>query len=63
MKTVPVDLKKLSVAVDNEVVRNTKFNLLKAKVFFSPDATTLIQINQYNTDKQISEKKKMEMLI
>ena len=58
LKTVPVDLKKLSVAVDNEVVKNTKFNLLKAKVFFSPDATTLIQINQYNTYKQISEKKK-----
>ena len=55
LKTGPVDLKKLSDVVDNEVVKNTKFNILKTKVNNSdkrsPDATTLIDINQYNTDK------------
>ena len=32
LKTVPVDLKKLSDAADNEVIKNSKFNTLKAKV-------------------------------
>ena len=32
LKTVPVDLNKLSNVVDNEVVKNTKFNTLKTKV-------------------------------
>ena len=32
LKTVPVDLKKLSDVVDNEVVKNTKFSPLKTKV-------------------------------
>ena len=32
LKPVPVDLKKLSDAVDNEVVKNIKFNTLKKKV-------------------------------
>ena len=61
LKTVPVDLKKLSDVVDNEVVKNTKYNTLKTKVSSLenkiPDATTLIHINQYNTDKQNLEKK------
>ena len=61
LKTVPVDLKKLSDVVDNEVVKNTKFNTLNTKVNYLekkiPDATTLIHINQYNTDKQILENK------
>ena len=65
LKTVPVDLKKLSDVVANEVVKNTKFNTLKTKVNSLekkiPDATTLIHINQYNTDKQNLEKK-WEML-
>ena len=56
LKTVPVDLKKLSDVVDNEVVKNTKFNTLKTKANSLekkiPDATTIIHINQYNTDKQ-----------
>ena len=47
MKTVSIDLKKLSDAVDNEVIKNTKFKTLKTKVNSSekkiPDATTLIQ--------------------
>ena len=29
LKTAPVDLKKLIDVVDNEVVKNTKFNTLK----------------------------------
>ena len=49
LKAVPVDLKKLSDVVDNEVVKNAKFNTLKAKVNNLerriPDATTLIYIN------------------
>ena len=61
LKTVPVDLKKLSDVVDNEVIKNTKFNTLKTKVNNLEnkilDATTLIHINQYNTDKQNLEKK------
>ena len=32
LKTVPVDLKKLSDVVANEVVKKTKFKTLKAKV-------------------------------
>ena len=46
LKTVPVDLKKLSDVVDNEVVKNTIFNTLKTKVNNLErkiaDATTLI---------------------
>ena len=61
MKTVPVDLKKISDAVDNEVAKSTKFNALKTKVNNLqkkvPDATTLTHINQNNTDKQNLEKK------
>ena len=54
-------MKKLSDVVDNEVVKNAKFNTLKEKVNNLnqkiPDATTLIYMNQYNTDKQNLEKK------
>ena len=32
LKTVPVDLKKLGDVVDNEVLKNAKFNTLKTKV-------------------------------
>ena len=32
LKTVPIDLKKLSDVVDNDVVKNTKYNTLKKKV-------------------------------
>ena len=62
LKTVHVDLKKLSDLVANEVVKNTKFNTLKTKVNslekIIPDATTLIHINQYNRDKQNLEREK-----
>ena len=51
VKTVPVDLKKLSDVVDNEVVKNTKFSTLKTIVnnleTKIPDAAILIHINQY----------------
>ena len=60
LKTVPIDLKNLSDIVDDEVIKNTKFNTLKTKVNNLEkkilDATTLIHINQYNTDKQNLEK-------
>ena len=32
LKAVPADLKKISDVVDNEVVKNAKFNTLKTKV-------------------------------
>ena len=61
LKTVPVDLKTLSNVVGIEVFKNTKFNTLKTKVNNLDkkilDETTLIQINQYNTDEQNLEKK------
>ena len=54
-------MKKLSDVVANDVVKDTKFNALKTKVNSfekkSPDTTTLIHINQYNTGKQYLEKK------
>ena len=33
LKNVPIDLKKLSDVVANEVVKNTKFDTLKTKVY------------------------------
>ena len=61
LKTVPVHLKKLSDLVDNEVVKNTKFNTLNTKVNNLekkiPDTASLIHIRQYNTDKQYLEKR------
>ena len=66
LKTIPVGLKKLSDVVDNEVIKNTNFNTLSKKVNNLvkkvSDATTLIHINKYNTDKQNIEKK-LQMLI
>ena len=56
LKTPPADVKKLSDVVENEVVKNTKFKTLKIKANNLEkkihDTTTLIHINQYNTDKQ-----------
>ena len=55
-------MKKLRDVVDNEVVKNAKFNTVKTKVNNVEkkiyDATSLIHINQYNTDKPKLEKKK-----
>ena len=60
LKTVLVDLKKLSDVADNEVVKNKKLNTLQTNVNNLDnrivDATTLIHINQYHTDKQNLEK-------
>ena len=54
LKIAPVDLKKLSDVVDNEVAINTKFNILRTKVSNLdqkiPNVATLIHINQYKTD-------------
>ena len=61
LKTALIDLKKLSDIVCKEVVKNAEFNTLNTKVNNLEkkvsDATTLIHINQYNTDKQNLEKK------
>ena len=61
LQTAPVALNKVSHAVDNEVVKNIKLITLKKKTNSSskkiPDATTLIHINQYKTDKQNVQKK------
>ena len=59
LKTVPIDLKKLSYIVDNEVVKNTKFHMIKTKDLENKilDGTTLVHINEYSTDKQNLEKK------
>ena len=50
LKIVPIDFKKLSDVVDNELAKNTKFSTLKVKVNNLekkniPDATTLVHIN------------------
>ena len=56
MQTVPVDLKSLSDVIDNEVVKNTKFNTLKAKENKIdkkiPDSSIFICIDEYKTDQQ-----------
>ena len=66
LNSVPVDLNKIRAVVDNEVVKNTKLSTLKTKANNLEKkilkATTLIQINQYNTDKQNLEKS-LEILI
>ena len=66
LKTVPIDLKKLSDVVDNEVVKNKKFNTLKTKANKLdkkiPHATTLIHNDWYNAGKKIW-RKKLEMLM
>ena len=54
VKTLPVDLKKLSDVVDNEVVKNTKFNALTTKVN---------NLEKKISDVSIINRKKMEILI
>ena len=67
LKTVPIDLKKLSDVVDNEVIKNTNFNKLKTKVKKireeNPwrDYFNLHKLTQYRLLNL--EKKKMELLI
>ena len=65
-KNVLLDLKKLSYVGSKKVVKNTKFNKLNTKVKKKkiPDRSTLININQYNTDtRRQSLEKKLSMLI
>ena len=53
-------MEKFSDAVDQEVVKNTKFNTLSTKVNRlekNTDATTIFDINQYNTNKKNLEQK------
>ena len=46
LKTVTVDLQKLSDVVDNEVVKNTKFNILKTNISnLEKKITSIQQIN------------------
>ena len=63
LKTAHIDLKKLTDVVDNEVIKNTKFNTLKTKVnnFEKkiPDATTYINTTRINKICR----KKLEMLM
>ena len=49
LKTVPVDLKKLSDAEDNEVVKNTKFNTLNTKVNISKENSWCNYTNSYKS--------------
>ena len=59
-KTVSIDLKQLIDAVTKEILKNKKFNILNTEVnkleSKTSDASILIQIFQYNTDKQNMEK-------
>ena len=53
-ETVPIDLKKLSDAVDKKMFKNTKFNKLNTKV---NNLENKIPANQHSKDKQSLEKK------
>ena len=61
MKTDSTDLKEWSDIASKGVLKNTKFKKLKTKVRNvkekSTDVFTLIQTNQYNTEKHNSEKR------
>ena len=64
LKTLPIYLKKLSDAVSKEVLKKTVYNKLNNLENKIPDATTLIHINQYNTDKQSDvDKKKLTLVV
>ena len=56
LKTVSVNLKKLSDAVSKNVVKKTKCKKINLKVNNLvneiPDTSTSIHINQYNVDEQ-----------
>ena len=58
LKTVWVDFKKLGDVVSKEVVKQTMCNKLNTKVDNlenkTPDVTTLIHINQYNSNHKIN---------
>ena len=54
LKTVPVDMKKVSDVVDNEVVKNTKFNTLKTKV--NNIEKKILWYNYINSHKSIQHR-------
>ena len=54
--TVPLKLKNLSAVVVNDVVKKKNSDVEKLKKII-PDMSTLIHINQHNTDKQGLENK------
>ena len=56
LKTVPVDLSKLSNVVNNDVVRRTVYDKLVTKVN-NIDTTGLVLKTKYDTDKSGLEKK------
>ena len=56
LKTVPVDLSKLSNVVTNDVVKKTVYNKLVTKVN-NIDTTAFILKTKYDTDKSYLEKK------
>ena len=65
LKTISVDLEKLNDVTSKDAVKktvhnkvNTKVNYLENKIL---DASTLIQTNQYDTDKQSLEEKNGEV--
>ena len=49
LKTVPVDLAKLSNVVKNDIVKKTEYNSLKAKVH-SIDTTNFVLKTKYEKD-------------
>lgn len=53
--------------MSTEVVKNTECGKLNAKVNNSenkfPDASTLIETNRYNTDKQNVDKKYLKLVL
>ena len=65
MKTVPIDLKKLTDVVSKEVIIKTVYNQQNTKVIKLEnnvlDVSTLIQTNQYYTNKQNLQKKMVNM--
>ena len=62
LKTVPVDLSKLSNAVKNEVVSKTVYDKLVAKVN-NIDTSGFVLKTKYDTDKSDLEKKKFLILV
>ena len=61
LKTVPIDLKRLTDIVYRAIVKKLEFNKLNTKLNNlekkTPETTTLILIKECNTDKQSLEKK------
>ena len=58
LETVPIELKKLSDAVDHQVAKNRKFTKVNNLDKRIPDATTSIHINQYQAHKQNFDEKR-----